>query len=184
MLIRAMLFTLALLPLPAAAQDFEANEALLMRLIFDDCVGFVKDGIEPFDGLKTEEPSAEEKSLVELTGKDLSATVIQNRTYLAWWGTVAGKKACTIFRGVERQDQQTSGIPLQRLLDQADLRAKDLGLEITPQDTDSRFVERDWIEAGVDRRKALTVSMTLNVHQDVATIVGVTTWMAPPPLLN
>jgi|GEM_PF-2133969 len=184
MLIRAMLFALTLLPLPAAAQDFEENEALLMRLTFDDCAGFVKDGIDPFDGLETEELSAEEKSVVEHIGKDVSATVIQNRTYFASWGTFAGIKICIIFRGFERQDQQTSGIPLQRLLDQADLRAEDLGLLISPQDTDSGFVERDWIEAGVDRRKALMVSMTLNVHQDVATIEGVTISMSLPPLLN
>ena len=62
MLIRAMLFALAALTpaLPATAQEIEENEALAMRLIFDDCLGYVKDGIEPFEGLETSDLTAQE----------------------------------------------------------------------------------------------------------------------------
>ncbi|MBK6466245.1 MAG: hypothetical protein IPL38_14435 [Rhodobacter sp.] len=44
--IRAVLFLLAALTpaLPATAQEIEENEALAMRLIFDNCLGCVKMG--------------------------------------------------------------------------------------------------------------------------------------------
>jgi hypothetical protein len=36
---------------PTAAQDIYENEDLVMRLIFDDCLGFVADDRPPFSGL-------------------------------------------------------------------------------------------------------------------------------------
>jgi len=43
----------ALLATPVAAQDTGMNEPPVMRLIFDDCMGFVLEDREPFVGLDT-----------------------------------------------------------------------------------------------------------------------------------
>ena len=55
---------------PAVAQEIVQDEPLVMRLIFDDCLGYVTKNAEPFGGLTAYALSPEvEKSLPEAAFK-------------------------------------------------------------------------------------------------------------------
>jgi len=44
---------------PAHAAEIEENEPLVMRLIFEDCLGYIRHGRTPFEGLATRPASRE-----------------------------------------------------------------------------------------------------------------------------
>ena len=190
--IRAVLFLLAALTpaLPATAQEIEANEALLMRLIFDDCVGFVKDGLEPFKGLETDDLNPEEreqfKELVEDGG--LSIQMVENRTYVAVWGKLENAPTCLITPKSNQISEPLLTVRKREFIEQATLRALAEGLvvgtsETNPEYGEFRWVDYSWVGPG-DETESLKVFLSYEAKESLARIDAIFVVIPPPDAIN
>jgi hypothetical protein len=140
-----------LLSIPAHAEDTGDNEALVMRLIFEDCLGYVRDEKLPFQGLETFPLSTKvEASLSE------EALAIPNRLhllsgrYIAIWGISGTSRSCSIgvvddpFEYPEILTVRADGF-IARVTE----RANRLGLTDAPwQDTYNVGIAYSWSEPG------------------------------------
>ncbi len=113
---------------PVAASEprtIENNEPLVMRIIFDDCLGFIQNDIVPFEGLALLPITAKGKDMVRARYTENGAIhhLFSDR-YVVAWGEASEDRYCilltsrpsdkTMMLGVER-----AGFP-QRLTERAD----------------------------------------------------------------
>ncbi|MCU0903902.1 MAG: hypothetical protein MUE83_08515 [Tabrizicola sp.] len=82
---------------PAAAQERANNEALVLRLIFDDCLGFVRDGTPPFAGLALAPLRPEVEAGLSQAAKALpDRHQLLSQRYFAYWGESGADRICVI----------------------------------------------------------------------------------------
>ncbi|GGF79692.1 hypothetical protein GCM10007301_44700 [Azorhizobium oxalatiphilum] len=94
--IAALLATAAPLA-PAAATEVEENEALVMRIVFEDCLGYIRAGTTPFAGLDTRPASEEALKAVHRTMRAHGTTVqLLAPRYVAAWGEAPDARFCVV----------------------------------------------------------------------------------------
>ncbi len=80
-----------------AAEQVEEHEALVMRLVFDDCLGFLRHGRTPFQGLATRPASAAGARQFPAAMPDRNQIVeLLSPRYLAAWGADANGRHCIV----------------------------------------------------------------------------------------
>jgi hypothetical protein len=83
--------------LPAAAQDRVDNKALVLRLIFQDCLGFVRDGRRPFAGLDLAPLRPEVEAALPAAAKALpDRHQLLSERYFTYWGESGTDRLCVI----------------------------------------------------------------------------------------
>lgn len=88
---------------PAGAQTMPAeaireNEPLVMRLIFEDCLGYVRHGRTPFKGLATRPASP--AAAAQIPGPMFSfgpKVELLSPRYVAAWGSGEGSRYCSVL---------------------------------------------------------------------------------------
>lgn len=91
------LLIVALGTIPVEAQEMATNEDLVMRLIFEDCLGYIRNGTTPFEGLATRPASA--AAVAELPGYLRHATPplqLLSSRYVASWGSDEKNSYCSV----------------------------------------------------------------------------------------
>lgn len=128
MVIRAALVLLALtLALSARADEPGRDEDFALRLMFDDCLAYARDGATPFQGIA--EPAPQDALLQALAPYfPASATALRltGHDYLAFWGADGGRRFCAV---VEAQQDAPDGLRVAAdFFDRVDALARDEGL--------------------------------------------------------
>lgn len=102
--------SLAMMPLaamPVHADSFKESEALVVRLAFEDCLGWVRDGKKPFEGLPIVPLSENDAFLLYPPLYD-EVTVVElfSPRYVGMWGQEsATTRACEVIeRSLARSD--------------------------------------------------------------------------------
>jgi hypothetical protein len=91
-------FAALALPTPATATEIIGDEALVMRLAFEDCLGFVRDDTAPFVGLSMAEASAEARKAVPARMLETgSVAQLLSPRYVAAWGESETDSYCAIY---------------------------------------------------------------------------------------
>ena len=139
-----------------------------MRIIFEDCLGYVRDGRTPFGGLATRPAStaAIEQLPARMPDRDKAVEFLSPR-YVASWGEDPDGRHCfvgTFFAAMEAGVPGQLGVPAIGFLQRVTLRAAAEGLldsmvaeEFSPLAT-SRWSEPD---TGHDRGPLRPVSMSI-----------------------
>ena len=121
---------LSLLAVPALAQDLVDKEPLVTRLIFEDCLAYVRNGTPPFAGLSLTPIRPEVDA-----GLPAPAHTFQSRyqllsdRYYTYWGMYDGKRTCVIA-GVDDYARFPAllTVPVTGFLDRLSQRAAKAGL--------------------------------------------------------
>lgn len=82
---------------PIQAGEIEENEPMVMRLIFTDCLGYIRNDKTPFQGLATRPASAEAIDTLNarLPDRDKAIELLSPR-YVAAWGADNDARYCTV----------------------------------------------------------------------------------------
>jgi hypothetical protein len=84
---RWLVLAISLAALPLQAAEIEENEPLVMRLIFEDCLGYIRHGRTPFEGLATRPASREAIAELPSRAPDREKAVeLLSPRYVAAWG--------------------------------------------------------------------------------------------------
>ncbi|WP_338662923.1 hypothetical protein VQH23_22600 [Pararoseomonas sp. SCSIO 73927] len=129
----AALLAAAILAAPAArAAATESNEPLVMRIIFEECLGYVRAGRTPFQGLPTAPASAEAIARLPSRMPDRERAVqLLSPRYVASWGEDANGRHCYVgseFAAVQAGLPGRLGVPVKGFLDRVTARAAKEGL--------------------------------------------------------
>jgi hypothetical protein len=88
---------LSLLALPAMAEGLVDNQGLVLRLIFEDCLGYVRSGARPFAGLALAPLRPEvEAGFPEAALQVLNRYQLLSERYYTYWGEYDGTRLCVI----------------------------------------------------------------------------------------
>jgi hypothetical protein len=109
-----------------------ADEALVMRLIFEDCLGYVRHGRTPFAGLATRPapPAVIAELPARMPDRDKAVELLSPR-YVASWGADAMARHCmvrTVFEAVQAGAPAKLGVKAEGFVSRVDARAKAAGL--------------------------------------------------------
>ena len=131
---RSAAVALLLLTLPAAAEErIEANEPLVMRLVFDECLGFARDGKAPFEGLtRGPVPADVLEGLgrsADFVGRGAQTCFIVSSRYVAIWGLDDWRRAfCTVQTPYDAEGPRKLGVDPRGFLQRVAERARREGL--------------------------------------------------------
>jgi hypothetical protein len=125
---RALALLTALgLPLPALADEPGRDEGLALRLIFDECLGYARDGTPPLAGIAAPAP---DDAAVRALAADFPASATRLRLvdqdYVAFWGSEGGRRFCAVVEATQDTEDGLRVAP--GFLDRADDRAMTEGL--------------------------------------------------------
>ncbi|MFV0473189.1 MAG: hypothetical protein ACK5MQ_03130 [Pikeienuella sp.] len=159
---RALISGLAFLVAFSAAAEPEENEALVMRLIFDDCVGYASEEKTPFEGLDLKPLSPEDDAALDRRTRSLpNRRYLLSESYYAIWGRDAGVRICMIRPVTTAEGPMLLLVNPDGFLDRVTARAAvhgmteaDVGEEFSP------FYLNSWREPGGDGELRVTVSPT------------------------
>lgn len=117
---------------PVRAAMLEKNEPLVMRIIFEDCFGYVREGRVPFAGLLTRPASADAIAQLPSRMPDRERAVeFLSPRYVASWGEDANGRHCyvgTVLLAVQRGMPGLLGVPVKGFLGRVTARATAEGL--------------------------------------------------------
>lgn len=135
---------------PASAEKIEANEPLVMRLIFEDCLGYVRHGRTPFQGLPTRPASkeADEAFPRAMVNRDQIVELLSPR-YAAAWGEDQTYRYCILRPVIENQHANPGllGVRPQGFVARVTERAVAQGLtDRSPEDEFSPLMVNTWGE--------------------------------------
>ncbi|MCP1548225.1 MULTISPECIES: hypothetical protein [Methylorubrum] len=153
---------------PAHAAEIEENEPLVMRLIFEDCLGYIRHGRTPFEGLATRPASREaiDQLPSRVPNREQAIELLSPR-YVASWGRDADGGHCLIFTvwsAVRDGLPMRLGVRAKDFLGRVTERARAAGLdEAFPADTFSPLATSLWSEksTGHDAAPLRPVSFTI-----------------------
>jgi len=138
----------------ARGEPVAENEALVMRVIFDDCLGYVRDNRTPFAGLRTRPaPPAALRSLRSPPSGRVGTVELLSPRYIAHWGTSEGDRYCTINRadyGHTKAGSATLGVRRAGFVARVDARAARAGLTQRDGDELSPVSLLSWSQPGRD----------------------------------
>ncbi len=154
--------------LPARAAEVESNEPLVMRIIFQDCLGYIRHGRVPFAGLPTRPAAAAAIRQLPARMPDREQAVeLLSPRYTASWGEDANGRHCYVGSSFEADQAgvpRLLGAPARGFLERVTARATAEGLtqhgvadELSPLST-SFWSEP---ETGHDRGPERPVSFSL-----------------------
>lgn len=163
-----LLLVLCLAAIPAQAAPIEENEPLVMRLIFEDCLGYIRHGRTPFEGLATRPASREAIDQIPRRAPDREKAVeLLSPRYVAAWGRDADGRHCLIFTvwsALRDGLPARLGVRAKDFLGRVTERARAAGLdEALPADTFSPLATSLWSETstGHDSGPLRPVSFTI-----------------------
>lgn len=82
----------------ARAAEVEENEALVMRIVFEDCLGYIRNGKTPFQGLHTGPASDEAaKTLHPMMRAYGTVMELLSPRYVASWGEAPDSRFCAVM---------------------------------------------------------------------------------------
>ena len=82
----------------AEAEEVRENEALVMRLVFKDCLGFLRHGRTPFEGLATRPAPEAVRTQFPAAMPDRNQIIeLLSPRYAAAWGGNAGGRHCIVM---------------------------------------------------------------------------------------
>ena len=153
---------------PAFSATMAPNEALVMRIIFEDCLGFIRHGRTPFAKLPTRPAAAAaiEQLPARMPDRNKAVELLSPR-YVASWGEDADGRHCYV--GVNLAAPQAGvpmrlGVPTAGFLQRVTRRAADEGLrDALVADEFSPLATSTWSEpaTGHDRGPLRPVSMSV-----------------------
>lgn len=126
----AILIAFLAAPAPAAAQEPVNSEPLVTRLIFDDCLSYVRDDTAPFAGLSLTPIRPEVDAGLPAPARDLpNRHQLLSDRYYTYWGVHDGKRLCVIG-GVDDYARFPAllSFPVTGFLDRLSQRAAQAGL--------------------------------------------------------
>lgn len=136
---------------PARAEKIEENEPMVMRLIFDDCLGYVRHGRTPFQGVATGPASqvAIEHFPALMPNREQIVELLSPR-YAAAWGEDQEVRYCilrTVFDDLPSRGPGLLGVRRLGFVARVTERAVTQGLtERSPEDEFSSIVINTWSE--------------------------------------
>ena len=170
----------------AQATEIEPNEPLVMRLIFEDCLGYIRDDTPPFSGLITgPAPPEEIANLATELQPHLQSGELLSPRYFAAWGTNEEGRYCMIRTVWSDPLHGTGllGVDPDGFLKRVTRRAVAAGLtEYNLAETLSPVMTSDWHEpeAG-ETRPATIVLLPTDVNDDETLFdVGLILVSGPP----
>ncbi len=116
---------------PAHAAAVEENEALVMRIVFEECLGYIRSGTMPFVGLHTG-PASEEaaKTLHPMMRAHGTAVELLSPRYVASWGEAADSRFCAVMTVYGTPDPGKLGVRPESFIAHVDDRAAQAGLTL------------------------------------------------------
>jgi hypothetical protein len=169
-----------------------ADEALVMRLIFEDCLGYVRHGRTPFAGLATRPapPAVIAELPARMPDRDKAVELLSPR-YVASWGADAMARHCmvrTVFEAVQAGAPAKLGVKAEGFVSRVDARAKAAGL--TQAETAEHFspiASNLWSEPGTGHEsgplRPVSLSLLATTPPDADGIADAGLFvMADPPL--
>ncbi|MGU3492619.1 hypothetical protein ACLBXM_01135 [Xanthobacteraceae bacterium A53D] len=118
-------------PAQATEVKIEENEPLVLRLMFDDCLGYMRDGKTPFAGLETRPASEEAMKTVHRNMRAHGTTVeLLSPRYVASWGEAPDARFCGIYTVFGVDAPGKLGVRPDGFIDRVSARAKATGLTI------------------------------------------------------
>lgn len=121
---------LCLLALPVQAQEITQGEMRLMGLVFDDCLGFVRGGSQPFRN--TEQMPVSDQTLADLPSParapGATARHILNERYTAIWGQDETARFCMMVSNSESTADMMFLVDPNAFLDRVTAQATAAGL--------------------------------------------------------
>lgn len=121
------------LPVPSAfasePQIIEDNEPLVMRIIFDDCIGFIKEDIAPFKGLSLLPITAEGRDWLPRSRRDKGETrhLFSDR-YVVAWGEDNMSRYCMVLTSIPSEKPMMLGVKRSGFLERLTKRADAIGM--------------------------------------------------------
>lgn len=114
---------------PARAEVVEENEALVMRIVFEDCLGYIRNGKTPFQGLHTG-PASDEAAKTPHSMMRLHGTVIEllSPRYVASWGEAPDSRFCAVMTVYGIADPGKLGVRSEGFIARVTERAAQAGL--------------------------------------------------------
>jgi hypothetical protein len=152
----------------AASPAVAPNEPLVMRIIFEDCLGYIRDRRTPFAGLATRPASkaAIEQLPARMPDRGKAVELLSTR-YVASWGEDPDGRHCfvgTVFAATEAGVPVRLGMPAAGFLRPVTLRAAAVGLpDAMVADEFSPLATSLWSEpdTGHDRGPLRPVSVSI-----------------------
>lgn len=129
---RLPIVAIALLGLATPVAAIEENEPLALQIAFEDCLGFVRDDLEPFTRLDTAPAGPQAiDSLSSMMSRQNVVQVISPR-YVGSWGERDGRRYCalnTVWNDAgEQVGEAVLGVDPENFLSSVSKRADALGL--------------------------------------------------------
>ncbi|MBB2963567.1 hypothetical protein [Methylobacterium sp. R2-1] len=163
-----LLLAVCLAALPARAVEIEENEPLVMRLIFEDCLGYIRHARTPFEGLATRPASREAIDQIPSHAPDREKAVeLLSPRYVAAWGRDALGRHClvrTVWSAERDGLPARLGVRAKDFLGRVTERARAAGFEEAfPAETFSPLATSHWSEksTGHDTGPLRPVSFTV-----------------------
>lgn len=127
-----ILFAACLAAIPVRAAPIEENEPLVMRIIFEDCLGYIRHGRTPFQGLATRPASREAIDTIPRRAPDREKAVeLLSPRYVASWGQDGHGRHClirTVWQAEPDARPMRLGVRSEGFLQRVDARARAEGL--------------------------------------------------------
>lgn len=117
---------------PVRATQIEENEPLVMRIIFEDCLGYIRHGRTPFRGLATRPASRVAIDTIPRRAPDRDKAVeLLSPRYVASWGQDGNGRHCLIHTVRQAEPDARPirlGVRGEGFLQRVDARARAEGL--------------------------------------------------------
>ena len=146
---------------PVLAQDITENEALLMRIVFDDCIGFVEENRPPFSDLSTLPITQAGKHLVPLKLRETGQIRhLFSPRYVAAWGDDTQRRYCMIMTDPVAGGDMVLGVRYDGFIDRFTARAASVGISNAyPDNALSALVLSTWDVPNMPENKRLSVTL-------------------------
>jgi len=110
-------------------QTIDNNEPLVMRIIFDDCLGFIKTDITPFEGLSLSPITSKGRDMLNLrhTGKGQMHHLFSDR-YVVAWGQDNRSRYCILLTSRPSDEPAMLGVKRTGFLERLTKRADAVGM--------------------------------------------------------
>lgn len=186
--LRALAILLALTGPATSEQHVVDTETMALKLLFDECLRFVRDGTTPFVSSRTVPLSASDASDLYLTpAEGLSFVRFRDIGYLGVWGDYEGERLCHMSVVHLPDSAPPLSVSIDRAVDLIKARAEEEGFQTVDESNDSDGIEMNWTEAGAGPDQYVEIGFIFgrdatNGHQGIVTQLSANG--SQPVLLN
>lgn len=187
----ALIAAALLCPLPLCASEVQAGEPLVMRIIFEDCLGYIRHGRVPFQGLATRpaHPERIRELPARMPDREKSVELLSPR-YVASWGEDMNARHCRVSSSHAAGVAEVPallGVPAKGFLERVTARAAAEGMrEGSVADELSPLSVNSWSEPQTDEgngaRRHVSFSLVATTRADARGMVdaGIIVMGGPP----